>query len=154
MHLFYNCPFSQACWIFLDIHWDTTLDFQTMVLRARERFDSVIFWKVIIMAMWSIWPHRNNIISYGASLSFASWRRNFIEGMKAVTLRAKPQIKDKLIFGWVVSCNHLLLILGLRPCNLYIPLCIYKEKGQGTTRFLKKKKGTTRWTNVKTNSFF
>ncbi|KAF8756303.1 hypothetical protein HU200_011124 [Digitaria exilis] len=95
-HLCFDCPSSQACWIFLDIHWDTTLDFQAMILRARERFNSVIFREVIIIAMWAIWKHRNNIIFDGASLSFACWRKLFVESMKAVTLRAKPFVRDKI----------------------------------------------------------
>lgn len=35
MHLFFRCPFSQARWLFLDNHWDTSLDFPTMLLRAK-----------------------------------------------------------------------------------------------------------------------
>ncbi|KAF8724304.1 hypothetical protein HU200_021333 [Digitaria exilis] len=48
-----------------------------MFLRAREGFNSVIFREVVIIAMWSIWKHRNSIIFYGGSLSFAAWRRFF-----------------------------------------------------------------------------
>lgn len=31
-YVWIDCPFAQACWTFLDINWDTTLDFQTMLL--------------------------------------------------------------------------------------------------------------------------
>lgn len=43
-----------------------------MFLRAREGFNSIIFGKVVIIAMWSIWKHRNSIIFDGSSLSFAA----------------------------------------------------------------------------------
>lgn len=95
-HLFYDCHFSQACWIFLDIHWDSLVDFQTMVLKARHRFNYVIFREVIIIAMWAIWKHRNSIIFDGAMLSFAAWGKIFAENMKAVTLRAKSLVRDKI----------------------------------------------------------
>lgn len=101
-HLFFNCPFSQACWIFLDIQWDLSLDFQTMILRARQRFNSVIFREVIIIAMWSIWNHRNSLIFDGASLSFGAWRTLFVDGMKAVSLIAKPLVRDRIIC-WLSS---------------------------------------------------
>lgn len=29
------------------------------------------------MAMWAIWTHKNGIIFYAATLSFAIWRRKF-----------------------------------------------------------------------------
>lgn len=38
VHLFFECPFSRPCWTYLKIHWDTSLDFQTMLLRVRESF--------------------------------------------------------------------------------------------------------------------
>lgn len=34
-HIFFECPFSNNCWTFLNIYWDTSLDFQFMLLRAR-----------------------------------------------------------------------------------------------------------------------
>lgn len=96
LHLFFECPFSQACWIFLGINWDTSLDHQLMFLRAREDFGSIIFREIVILVMWALWAHRNNIIFDGASLSFASWKRNFLSDLNAVTLRVKPLLKDKI----------------------------------------------------------
>ncbi|KAF8711301.1 hypothetical protein HU200_029324 [Digitaria exilis] len=101
MHHFFT-PFSSACWTYLDIHWNTSVDFQTMMLEARVNFGSVIFREVIIMAMWSIWTHRNSIIFDGGSLSFAWWRRSFVEGMMTVTLRINSHIKDKIVV-WLSS---------------------------------------------------
>lgn len=94
---FFECPFSQGCWLFLDIHWDTSLNF-----RARQLFGLTIFREIIIMAMWAIWTQRNSIIFDATTLSFATWRRNFSDGMKAVTLRAKPLLKDN-INSWMIG---------------------------------------------------
>ncbi|KAF8661801.1 hypothetical protein HU200_056756 [Digitaria exilis] len=49
IHLFFECPFSQACWIYLGIEWDTTINHQLMFLRAREKFGSIIFREIIIL---------------------------------------------------------------------------------------------------------
>jgi hypothetical protein len=33
--LFFGCPFSDACWAHLGVHWDLALDFRAMVLHAQ-----------------------------------------------------------------------------------------------------------------------
>nr|TKW26925.1 hypothetical protein SEVIR_3G223100v2 [Setaria viridis] len=96
-HLFFDCPFSQACWIFLGINWDTTLDSLQMILKAKQDFSKAFFREIIIISCWSIWCHRNDIIFDGASLSFAAWRHLFEKEVKLVTLRVKPAMRDKII---------------------------------------------------------
>ena len=97
-HLFFSCPFSDACWTYLGVHWDLSLDFQVMVLHARLQFNSVIFREIFIIGCWSIWCHRNDLIFDGASLSFSQWRRFFVKELQAVTLRAKPRLREKIKF--------------------------------------------------------
>ncbi|KAF8752695.1 hypothetical protein HU200_011936 [Digitaria exilis] len=65
MHLFFSCPFAQACWIYLGVLWDLSLHFDIMILRARQNFGSIIFREVTIMAMWSMGTHHNSIIFDG-----------------------------------------------------------------------------------------
>lgn len=47
-------------------------------------------------------PTSHSLIFFCASLSFASWIICFVEEIKAVTLRVKPHIKDKIIL-WMSS---------------------------------------------------
>jgi hypothetical protein len=96
MYLFFSCPFSDACWTYLGIHWDLSLEFQAMVLNAILHFNSVIFRKIFIIGAWSLWCHRNDIIFYGAFLSFLTWKASFLREMDLVLLRAKPRLNDKL----------------------------------------------------------
>jgi hypothetical protein len=96
-HLFFSCPFSDACWTFLGVHWDLSLDFQHMVLMARLNFNSVIFREVLIIGCWAIWCHRNDIIFDSATLSFSSWKSTFVRELSAVSPRAKPSVKNKLL---------------------------------------------------------
>jgi hypothetical protein len=95
-HLFFSCPFSDACWTYLGIHWDLSLDFQSMILNARFGFNSVIFREIFIVGAWAIWCHRNDIILYDSALSFAKWRTFFVRELDLVLLRAKPRIADKI----------------------------------------------------------
>lgn len=39
-HLFFGCPFSQVCWIFLGINWDDSMDPLHMIAQARQDFGS------------------------------------------------------------------------------------------------------------------
>ncbi|KAF8675511.1 hypothetical protein HU200_047687 [Digitaria exilis] len=67
-----------------------------MVLTSRSDFSSCIFREVIILAAWSIWSNRNNITFDGKTLYFAAWRAHFTSEVNLVTLRAKPEIKERL----------------------------------------------------------
>jgi hypothetical protein len=95
-NLFFGCPFSDACWTFLGVEWDLSLDFHAMVLNARIHFNSIIFREVFIIGCWAIWCHHNDIIFDGASLSFSLWKSFFVKELQAVALRAKPRVRDKL----------------------------------------------------------
>jgi hypothetical protein len=48
-HLFFSWPFSDACWNYLGIQWDLSLEFQAMVLNARLHFNSDIFREIFII---------------------------------------------------------------------------------------------------------
>lgn len=101
-----------------------------MILRAREAFVSVIFREVVILAMWSLWVHRNCIIFNEGSLAFSWWHRRFVDCMKDLTLRVKQPVKDKILVFLVVSERYLVSFLGLEACKLYISLYINRKKNR------------------------
>ncbi|KAF8671047.1 hypothetical protein HU200_050326 [Digitaria exilis] len=67
--MFFDCPFSQACWIYLGIKWDLSLQPLDMIIASRQGIGSTIFREIVIVAAWSLWM--TNI------LSFAKWRTMF-----------------------------------------------------------------------------
>ncbi|RCV12993.1 hypothetical protein SETIT_2G311300v2 [Setaria italica] len=81
-HLFFECPISQACWIFLGINWDVNLPPLDMIIQAREQFGNCIFREIVIIASWAIWTHRNGIIFDGLEKSLARWKHSFEEELK------------------------------------------------------------------------
>jgi hypothetical protein len=95
-HLFFSCPFSDACWTYLGVIWDLSLDFQPMVFQERLHFDASFFREVFIIGCWALWCHQNDIIFDGSSLSFSSWKFFFVKELRAVTLRVKPQLGDRI----------------------------------------------------------
>jgi hypothetical protein len=48
-HLFFGCPSSDACWTYLGVYWDLSLEFQAMVLHARIHLNSVISREIFII---------------------------------------------------------------------------------------------------------
>lgn len=105
-------------------------DYAPLLLHAREIFGSLIFGEVIIMAMWSLWTHRNCIIVDEGSLSFAWCHMSFVGGMKALTLRVVLSHRSRIesMFGWVVSNVFHLFLLGMRPCKQQIQLFFINKK--------------------------
>ena len=61
-HLFFECPFSHACWNTIPISWNLNLQPLDMVIEARESFGNSIFREIFITACWIIWLTRNSII--------------------------------------------------------------------------------------------
>jgi hypothetical protein len=54
MHLFFECPFSKWCWRPINIHWNTSLSPQDMLINSKHCFNSTIFREVIMVAGWMI----------------------------------------------------------------------------------------------------
>lgn len=50
MHLFFTCPFSQACWAVLNIHWNLLQDMCLMVQEAKQLFMQPFFMEIFIIA--------------------------------------------------------------------------------------------------------
>ncbi|KAF8655210.1 hypothetical protein HU200_061213 [Digitaria exilis] len=54
-------------------NWDLSLQPLDVIIAARAAFGNAIFREIVIVASWSIWKHRNNIICNRESLSFNKW---------------------------------------------------------------------------------
>jgi hypothetical protein len=78
-HLFFSCPFSQACWQHLGIQWDFTTSFFQMMIQAKQQFLNPFFMEFFIIGAWQIWKQRNNFIFDRDRPSFDSWRQNFLD---------------------------------------------------------------------------
>jgi hypothetical protein len=61
-HLFFSCPFSQACWQHLNMHWNFQSDFFQMMMQSKQQYKNPFFMEIFIIAAWHIWKQRNNFI--------------------------------------------------------------------------------------------
>jgi hypothetical protein len=83
-----------------------------MIITVRERFASLIFKEIVIIASWAIWTHHNNKVFDGASLSCNSFKSFFL------SLRAKPCV------SWLANYES---ETGIPPNNTMRPQARYKE---------------------------
>jgi hypothetical protein len=71
VNLFFSCSFSQWCWRFVGINWDLSLMTSDMIIAGRRLFHSRIFREMSMVACWSIWRLRNEIIFDNGTLSLS-----------------------------------------------------------------------------------
>jgi hypothetical protein len=95
-HLFFQCPFSIACWNLLSTTWNYNLDPLDMMLQARADFGSSIFREVVTTACWVIWKARSDIIFDRKSCSLQCWKATFNEELGLVCIKAKQKIRGTL----------------------------------------------------------
>ena len=81
-HLFFTCPFTQACWQHLGINWDFTMDFFRMMQQAKAQHNNPFFMETFIIATWQIWKQRNNSIFDRGRPSFDSWKSSFYDEVR------------------------------------------------------------------------
>jgi hypothetical protein len=48
-HLFFSCPFSQECWRSLNILWDFSLGFFSMMDEARKNYQHGFFMEIFLL---------------------------------------------------------------------------------------------------------
>lgn len=102
MHLFFTCSFSQWCWRFLNIRWNASLEIMDMIVDARIQFNSKIFREIIIVACWTTWTHRNEVIFDGVVVSLRRWKQIFGVEFDLMLHKVKPSQKMELK-SWL--CN-------------------------------------------------
>jgi hypothetical protein len=61
-HLFFDCPFAQACWSKLGISWNMSIKVCDRVVAAASSNNVNFFMEIFIIATWEIWNLRNSII--------------------------------------------------------------------------------------------
>jgi hypothetical protein len=95
-HLFFECPFSRACWNTIPINWNLNLPHLDMVIEARTNFESNIFREICIMACWVIWITRNGVIFDNGQINLNLWKRKFKDELGLVCIKAKASRQTPL----------------------------------------------------------
>lgn len=97
MHLFYKCPFSQACWI--SSFWIFLGILPWIFKLCYSELEKVLVWLYLEKSSFCSCDLSVHIIIVLFLLSvpiFCYLEKKIIQGMKAVALRVKPKIRDKV----------------------------------------------------------
>jgi hypothetical protein len=95
-HLFITCPFTQSCWLAIQIVF-TEVDPFLALEEVRAQLNVPFFMDIIITFCWSIWMQRNDLIFKGIPLSVNTCFRNFKKEFALVILRAKSRHKVAML---------------------------------------------------------
>ena len=104
LHLFFTCPFSQACWQHLGVQWNLAMDFFHMLLHAKEGFSNPFFMEVFIISAWQIWKQRNNFIFSRGQPSFLAWKTGFIDEARLQAHRISENKRSPFL-SWIDLCT-------------------------------------------------
>lgn len=119
VHLFFTCPFSQACWQHLGVQWNLVIDFFHMLLQVKQGFSHPFFMKVFIISAWQIWKQRNDFVFSGGQSSFLAWRTGFIEA--CLWAHRISENKHVPFFSWAELCT--LVWSSLPQASCFICCC-------------------------------
>jgi hypothetical protein len=89
--LFFQRPFSVACWNFLGITWDHNIPFFETIQKAWSQCCHNFFMEVFLIAAWEIWKQKNTRIFRNTTPSFRSWKLCFIATVKLQMYRLKEE---------------------------------------------------------------
>ena len=119
MHLFFECPFSTACWNFVGIRGNFELPCLDMVLQARSDFGRSFSREILITACWTIWTSRNRLIFDAIPCSFISWKESFKNEIGLVCIKAKPSLAGALRL-WLESLVQFSCFFCFGLCKLVV----------------------------------
>lgn len=103
IHLFLECQFAQDCWQLLGIQVISAQPIQ--VLRAFQYQLNLTFsMDIIILMTWCIRVARNDLIFKNIPAHLSAVLSRFKHEFALVVLRANPQQKDPMIYGYKLCC--------------------------------------------------
>jgi hypothetical protein len=73
-HPLFQCPFSTACWSYLNIRWDHSFYFFDTIAKAKADCQHDSFMEIFAIAAWDIWRQRNDKIFRLVAPS-SSWKQ-------------------------------------------------------------------------------
>ena len=100
LHLFFHCPFSQACWFSLNVFLPNSDDILDIVDNIKHQLNQTFFMEIIVTMCWAIWIMRNDIIFRNLAHSVQRCRSVFKKEFALVILRAKTSLHPRIV-SWL-----------------------------------------------------
>jgi len=101
-HLFFNCPFADACWQRLDFQWASIQNISERVLNLMVTTGIPFFMEIFIFAAWELWKLRNSKIFDQGRPTVSLWFRNFKSQVLLQLVRVREDQRPCII-QWLES---------------------------------------------------
>ena len=95
LHLFWTCPFAVQCWDFICPNRSMSLTLYDGFFDMRDKLNIPFFSDIIILASWSIWMIRNNMIFRNETPSLERWKAIFYTELNWLKFRIKAKHVDQ-----------------------------------------------------------
>ena len=87
LHLFFTCPFSQACWQHLGVQWNLAVYFFHMLLQAKQGFSHPFSWKYLSSVLDKFGSKGTTLSLIEAALPSTSGSKVFLDEAKMQAVR-------------------------------------------------------------------
>jgi hypothetical protein len=86
-HLFFTCPFAQACWETINFVWDGSLNVLDRLIKGGETNPLPFFTEATMIAAWELWKLRNDKVFQRRDPTPSLWLVNFKNQCRLQSLR-------------------------------------------------------------------
>jgi hypothetical protein len=123
-YISFSYPYSQNCRRYLNIGWNFSMDFYSMMDVAKDHFFNNFFMEVFMLVVWLIWKERNDFIFNRGIRDIAHRRLGFFPTIPRMSSSKKAHFLSflSLTVSFVVffSSPHLVHICFFVVWFLYI----------------------------------
>lgn len=95
-HLFFDCPFAQACWNTLNLMIPVNCTTEQIIETFKLQLHLPYFMEVIITMCWAIWTCRNDVIFRNIPATVRRCKMIFKSEFALVILRAKSSFHPSI----------------------------------------------------------
>jgi hypothetical protein len=97
-HLFFTCPFAQACWASIQLNWDDSLQLPDRLIRGKETHQLPFVMEAAAIAAWELWKLRNDKVFQRRDPTLVLWLANFKSQCLLQSLRFKEDLRSSFCF--------------------------------------------------------
>jgi hypothetical protein len=91
IHLFWACPFAEVCWNYVCPTRGRNLSVLESIEDLKNKIHLPFAMELIIIAAWSIWIVRNNMIFNNKRPTFSSWKVIYMQELNWLSYRMKKK---------------------------------------------------------------
>lgn len=93
IHLFFECSTSTTRWFMIGIQWTVQGSIFQMLTQKRAQLNIPYFMDLFMIAAWTIWKERNDLVFNGKPPSPTAWKQRFVNEVRLHFCRFNPSFQ-------------------------------------------------------------